>query len=542
MKRAHYNKPYRIAAVLFDFDGTLTLPGAIDFALIRQRIGCPDHIAILEYIDRLTDEDQRREAMAVVHRHEIRAAAESKPNMGAQTTIAALKALGVKVGVISRNSRVAIDRAMVNFDQLCEKDFDLMISRDDPVEPKPSPDGIFHAADRLGVDPEEILVVGDFVFDVDAGSQAGALTAFITNGAEGEVPPEADFIIHNLAEMLPLVRMGIPLKGGKLPQDYLDAFLGAFERQDASVLSWPGIGEDTAAVDIVPEEVLVLTSDPITFATDAISEYVVLVNANDLATSGATPRWLLTTLLFPLGTTPSMVRSIMTELVGVCSRCGITLCGGHTEITDAVNRPVINGMLAGTVSRERLLDKKQMRPGDHILLTKGVAVEGTAIIAREFEHRLIEQGVASAVIDRAKAMLDHISVLPEALIAADTHGVSALHDVTEGGLATALEEFSIAGNFGIRIQIEQILIYPETEVLCSALHIDPLGLIGSGSLLISCRPTASTELLLQLHDGGIQAAHIGTVMDQPPGITAKEGQHQREWPRFAVDEITRLFA
>jgi hydrogenase maturation factor len=437
---------------------------------------------------------------------------------------------------------VAIDRALKNFQQAGAADFDLLISRDDPVAPKPEPDGILHAADCLEVAPEEVLVVGDFVFDVEAGRRAGALTAFITNGEGGGAPPGADFTIHTLADLLPLVHMGMPLPGGKLPQEHLDAFLGEFHWDDPSVLIWPGVGEDTAAVDIDKEDSLVLTSDPITFATDAIGEYAVLVNANDVATSGAIPRWFLTSLLFPLGSTASMIRHVMAELAAVCKRCGITLCGGHTEITDAVNRPVVTGMLAGTVSRDLLLDKKHMRPGDHILLTKGVAVEGTAIIAREFEGRLIELGVPRATIDQAKTLLSNISVLDEARIAVATVGVSALHDVTEGGLATALEELSIAGAFGIEVQVSRIPILAETRAVCRPLKIDPLGLIGSGSLLICCRSHAAELLLERLEASHIRAARIGTVVDAPPGISAMDGEAAAIWPRFRVDEIARLFA
>ena len=535
------DRPYRIKMVLFDFDGTLTRPGAIDFVLIRKRIGCPENIAILEFIQSLSNGLQRREAIAEVHRHEIAAAAESGPNQGAEDIIVDLKAMGLKVGIISRNSRVAIARALQNFERTTAEDFDLVISRDDPVAPKPEPDGILNAAKRLAALPEEILVVGDFVFDVAAGHRAGALTVFLTNGGDIAAPRDADFTIHQLADLLPLVQMGVPLQGGKLPQEYLDTFLAEFEWEDPSVLTWPGVGEDTSAVDVKNEDVLVLTSDPITFATDGIGEYAVLVNANDVATSGATPRWFLTTLLFPVGATASMVRHIMAELAAVCRRCGITLCGGHTEITDAVTRPVVTGMLAGTVSRNRLLDKKRMRPGDHILLTKGVAVEGTAIIAREFEKRLIDSGVSMHTIVQAKGLLSRISVLEEARIAAGTDGVKAMHDVTEGGLATALEELSIAGTFGIEVQVSRIPILPETAAVCRPLKIDPLGLIGSGSLLICCRPHATVRLQQHLESSGIHAVRIATVTDDGPGIVALDGETVLSWPRFAVDEIARLF-
>lgn len=536
------DRAYRIQALLFDFDGTLTVPGAIDFNLIRRRIGCPADTPILEFIQALPVDSQRQKALAEVDDLEMAAARKAKPNTGAEQVIAELHDLGIRVGLISRNTRAAIECALSYFEHTSIDDFDLVISRDDHIEPKPEPDGILYAAEHFSVPPEEILMVGDFVFDVDAGSRAGALTAFITNGDMQAVPENSGFVIHRLAELLPLVQMGIPLQGGKLPQHHLDMFLNEFDCADASVLNWPGVGEDTAAVDVKNEDVLVITSDPITFASESIGEYAVLVNANDIATSGGTPRWLLTSLLFPINSTASEIRCVMAELASVCDRYDITLCGGHTEITDAVIRPVITGMMAGTVERDRLLDKKQMRSGDHILLTKGVAIEGTAIIARDFEEQLSAFGIDQDTINKAKGFISQISVIEEARIAAAHDGVKSLHDITEGGLATSLEEFSIAGEHGIEVQVTQIPILQETEAVCLPFGLDPLGLIGSGSLLICCRPDVSEPLQQKLQAAGIDCALIGIVTTDTPGIVALDGEAIIPWPRFTVDEITRLFS
>jgi HAD superfamily hydrolase (TIGR01549 family) len=535
------NRPYRLKAVLFDFDGTLTEPGAIDFKLIRQQIGCPRDMLILEYIESLEHESDRLEALSTVDRFEMEAAGTARPNGGAERVLADLKSLEVLIGIISRNSRAAIERSLHNFAGMDIEIFDLVISRDDPVAPKPNPDGLLYAAQNWGVSVEEILLVGDVIFDIDAAVSAGSLSAFITNGETGAVLEKADFVIHSLAELTPIVKMGLPLQSGKLPQELLDNFLGEFEFSDSSVLNWPGIGEDTAAVSVAEEEVIVITADPITFATDAIGEYAVLVNANDIVTSGGTPRWFLTTLLFPSNTTASEIRCVMAELALVCKRADVTLCGGHTEITDGVSRTIVNGMMIGCVRRDHFLDKKAMRPGDLILLTKGVAIEGTALIAREFEQQLIEQGVAKPVIERAQAFLSRISVIEEGRIAAGIGGVRALHDITEGGIATALEEFSIAGGFAIEVQMREIPLLPETEAVCAPFGIDPLGLIGSGSLLICCSPESLQQLQNELEPAGIDAAVIGSVVDGKPGIVAKDKLAIVDWPRFEVDEITRLF-
>ena len=138
-----------------------------------------------------------------------------------------------------------------------------------------------------------------------------------------------------------------PLPAGKLPNELLGRYLEMLDCADPSVLLGPRVGEDVAAVSLAGEDTLVLKSDPITFATDAIGYYSMVVNANDLATCGARPRWMLATLLFPPGTLPRRIRQVMVELQQAASQFGVSLCGGHTEITDAVTRPVVVGAVGG---------------------------------------------------------------------------------------------------------------------------------------------------------------------------------------------------
>jgi HAD superfamily hydrolase (TIGR01509 family) len=501
----------------------------------------PGH-PILEYIESIPDTDQRNKAEAVLDRFETDAAALAEPNDEAEELIDYLKSRGVKLGILTRNSRSAVRRALANFSRISEEHFDAIVTRDDDVVPKPSPEGVRLAASKVGVSPGQMLVVGDFRFDIEAGGAAGCLTVFLVNG---EVPSTlksgADYEIARLADLKSIVRMHLPLRTGKFPNDLLRPSLSRFSLEDPGVLIPPRVGEDIAAVDIRGEEVLVLKSDPITFATDAVDTYAVLVNANDISTSGATPRWFLATLLFPPNTTPAFISATMENLSGVCRKWGITLCGGHTEITDAVTRPVVSGMLAGTTPRNQLVDKRNMRPGDDVLITKGIAVEGTSIIAREFADRLLDLGMTESEIEGGKAYLDSISIITEARIAADSPHVSAMHDVTEGGVATALEELSAAGEHGIRVDLNRIPILPETRKIEALLHIDPLGLIGSGSLLICSRPAGTDSLLERITAAGIQVAKIGVVLSQNEGLIARIDGKPVAPPRFRVDEITRLF-
>ncbi len=532
-----------IRAILFDFDGTLTRPGSLDFQQLRKELASPVGAPILEYIQGLPP-DRRRHCLSVLDRFEMEGAARSRPNNGAEELIRELQARRLPLAVVSRNSRAAVVRALENFPSIGPSDFNIIISRDDDVLPKPNPDGIRLAARKMGVGAGETLVVGDFHFDIDAGLRAGSPTVFLTNGRTK--PPETltpDFVAENLSEVGTLVRERTPLTAGKLPNDLLERILSERESGDPSLLIGPGVGEDTAAVALGQEdEVLILKSDPITFATDEMGYYTVVVNANDVATSGGTPRWLLTTLLFPLGTTAEQVARLMANLRRWCGRLGVTLCGGHTEITDAVTKPVVVGQMAGTARRSRLLDKKRIRNGDQILLTKALAVEGTGILAREFPQALGRLGVPEDEISRCGQFLfsPGISVLEEAETALESGGISALHDVTEGGVATAMEELTRAGRHRIRIRIHQVPVFPETARMCRLLDIDPLGLIGSGSLIIVCRTDSRERLQESLRDRGIQATLVGEVLEPGSGVEAVDGSGEpHPWPHFETDELPR---
>ncbi len=537
------NKPSYVKAVLFDFDGTLTKPGSLDLNIIKQAMGCPAKSFILEFIESIPDRSKREKAMSELEEFEIEAAVRSEPNHGAEELIMYLRSKGLKLGIISRNSNKSIQRSFDNFNNIKFSDFRVIITREEPVKPKPDGDGVILAAQKLGVDVKELIMVGDYLFDIQAGKSAGAITVFLDNKPGSNfLDIESDYTISHLKELENIVRLRLPLPAGKLPNDILKQFLKQFDFADQSLLIKPGVGEDITATDVDKEEVLVLKSDPITFATDSIGQYAVIINANDIATSGATPRWMLTTLLFPCGTSASSVYNVMHELSMVCRKLGITLCGGHTEITDAVTRPVITGMIAGTVTKQGLIDKQNMKPGDRVLLTKRVAVEGTAIIAREFKDRLQNLGVTEAEIKDCRQFLSSISILEEARISADSGVVNAMHDVTEGGLVTAIDELSIAGGHRIRIDMDKIQIFPQTEKICRLLNINPLGLIGSGSLLICCGKEDYKDLIIQIRKADIDVTCIGKVMEKGHGIEAFSKNAPVKWPCFEVDEIARLFS
>jgi len=533
---------YRIKAVLFDFDGTLTKPGAIDFGAVKRSIGCPPNQAILEFIGDIDDDARQAEAHAVLNAMELEAARHSRPNGGVGRLLGFLKKRRLPIGVITRNRLASVTTALQQFSDLTLDDFDVVITRDDPVRPKPHPDGVLLAAERFGVEARHILVVGDFHFDMEAGRRAGSLTALLD---DGRVDPDkeivCDFRASSLADIGRIVRCGIPLPNGKFPSDLLEEFFGHLACDNRRFLIKPGIGEDTAAIDMTGRDTLVVTSDPITFVTDKIGYYTVLINANDIATSGATPEWLMTTLLFPSDTVPSEILEVMTDITEACTAWGITLCGGHTEITDAVKRPVVVGTLGAFMERRDLIDKRNMGPGDRILLTKGVAVEGTAIIANAFAGRLAAAGLSAEEIEAGRKLVRQISILSEAAVARRVAGVTAMHDVTEGGVATAIDELSTAGGHRLKIHLDRIPVLPESTRVCEVMDVEPLGLIGSGTLLIVCRPEDADELVQAIRDAGIAVACIGEVTDPGQGIAAFRNGAPADWPQFEVDELARLF-
>ena len=184
-----------------------------------------------------------------------------------------------------------------------------------------------------------------------------------------------------------------------------------------------------------------------------------------------------------------------------------------------------------------------MRQGDQILLTKGLAIEGTSIIAREFAAQLEKLGMSREEIDGCRQFLTEpgISILEEARLAASSEGVSAMHDVTEGGIRTALEELGAAGRHQLRVHLERIPILPETQKICRLLRLAPWGLIGSGSLLLTCRPETSDPLIRNLGEHGIPATCIGEVLKTGSGVQTLDNDQATPWPRFQVDEIARLY-
>lgn len=329
---------------------------------------------------------------------------------------------------------------------------------------------------------------------------------------------------------------------GKLPVEHLQALLERYGGHDERLVVGPQVGEDAAVLDM-GERYLVATSDPITFATDEIGWYVVHVNANDIATMGGTPRWLLLTLLLPEQRTDrALVEGILSQASQACRTLGIVLCGGHTEITYGLDRPIAVGLMLGEVEKGDLVRTAGARPGDDVILTKGIAIEGTAILAREKGEEL-GASLGSDLIERARRFLQEpgISVLRDAQIVCQAGRPHAMHDPTEGGLATGLWELAQASGHRVEVDLRRVHRYPETVALCHALDLDPLGAIASGALLVAASPEDSHKMVGALAEAGIGASIIGRVLDGEPEVIVRTPESPARLPTFERDEIARLF-
>lgn len=338
-----------------------------------------------------------------------------------------------------------------------------------------------------------------------------------------------------------------PLPAGKLPAPLLAELLPALPITDAALLLGPAVGEDAAVIDFAPgqDNLLVAKSDPITFATDEIGFYAVNVCANDLAVTGATPRFYLPTLLLPARQTDeALARGIFAQLGETCRTLGIVVAGGHSEITPTVTQPVIAGTLLGSVQRQLIVRTRGARPGDVILLAGGVPVEGVSIIAREMRSALLTRGWDAQELDAAAHYLHEpgISVLRPALAAAQKRLVTAMHDPTEGGIITGLRELATAADVGLQVDLDAIAVPRLAQQLCAEFALDPLGTIASGALLATADPRNVETLQAAWAALGWPSAVIGHVLQQTKELVAYQAQVEVDFPQFHVDEITKLWA
>lgn len=327
------------------------------------------------------------------------------------------------------------------------------------------------------------------------------------------------------------------MKVGKVSETVLkrSIFKQIHTKRD-EVLLGAGVGEDCAAMKLSPGEIFVISTDPITGTVKDVGMLAIQITANDLASSGAEPVGVMLTVLLPEEIEEADIREMMRQVEEACACFHIQVMGGHTEVTRAVTQPVISVTGVGKVREDRLVSTAGAKPGQDIVVTKWIGIEGTSIIAKEKEKELLER-FSAAFVDTAKNFDQYLSVLPESKIAVE-HGVSAMHDVTEGGIYGALWEVAEASGIGLEIDLKAIPLRQETIEICEYFELNPYYLISSGCMLMAA--DQGHDLVRKLESAGIPAAVIGKATDGKARRIWNGGEESYlERPR--TDELYKIY-
>ena len=325
------------------------------------------------------------------------------------------------------------------------------------------------------------------------------------------------------------------METGKVPNGLLQKIiLNKIKHTRKDILVTPKIGEDCCAVDY-GEYTCVLSTDPITGSVNEVGRLAVHVSCNDIASCGAEPIGMLVSILVPPSATEDDLDTVMSQLCDTAASLNVDIIGGHTEITDAVGRIVIIGTAVGKCLKEKMITTSGAMEDDDIVMTKSAGIEGTAIIASDFEEKL-KSVLDKDLIQSAKGFIDRISVVKEGIIAGKL-GVNSMHDVTEGGILGAVWEIAEASGVGALVYKDKIRVERETEEICRYFGIDPLKLISSGCMVITCRN--AEELIKELDEQNVKAQIIGKITKLPDRILI-DGHSKENINEPASDELYKI--
>jgi len=330
------------------------------------------------------------------------------------------------------------------------------------------------------------------------------------------------------------------LKAGKLDSRLLEEIVFKnikFKRPE--VITRPGIGEDCAVVDFGAYE-CVLSTDPITAAVGEIGRLAVHISCNDIASNGVEPLGIMLAVMLPEGTTQEQVEEIMKQAAEVSEELGVEIIGGHTEITSAVNKPVIVSTAVGRGPKWSSRQAENMKPGDYILMTKQAGLEGTAIIAGDYRDELAGF-LTEEEFREAEEMMRQISVVKEGVIAGRI-GTTGMHDITEGGVLGAVWEMCEIAKTGAEVWVDKVPVAEVTKKICDRFDIDYLRLISSGSMMIMVHPDVKDRMEKELRDAGIPVACIGRIVEREAGVCMVVNGEKIVIAPPASDEIYRVLA
>ena len=328
------------------------------------------------------------------------------------------------------------------------------------------------------------------------------------------------------------------LKVGKLDSDLLEkAVINKIKHKRQDVLVHAGVGEDCATIDFGEYE-CVMSTDPITASVNDIGRLCIHISCNDIASNGIEPVGILLSVMLPEGTTEEDISAIMEQAADAAEECGVEIVGGHTEITTAVNQPVIVSTAIGRGKKGQSASAEKIEIGDCILMTKSAGIEGTGIIAGDYEEELAVF-LSKEEIQQAKALLSKISVVKDGM-AAGSIGTHGMHDVTEGGILGAVWEMCRIAGVGAELWDEAIPVEEVTKKICAHYDIDYLRLISSGSMIIMASPDKKSAILEKLEAEGVAACEIGRILPIEEGLyLLRDGEKQEIEPPRA-DELYKV--
>lgn len=322
---------------------------------------------------------------------------------------------------------------------------------------------------------------------------------------------------------------------GKLPNKLLeDIVISTIKNRRDEVVERSAIGKDCAIVDY-GDKYCVLSSDPITGAEKNLGKIAVYVASNDIAAGGAEPIALLITILAPPTTGQDTIKKIMSDANEACCRLNVEIVGGHTEITNAVNRIVLSMTAVGIKDKGPI--QLPAEKGDFVLMTKYAGMEGSAIIAEEKEKKLLQCGISQVDLNTAKNYIDSLSVVKEGMICSQI-GIKYMHDITEGGIEGAVWEASMAIGFGIRVNEDSIPVSNVTRKICNCFSINHNRLISSGSMLITCHPDKYDRIKDELTSNHILVTKIGEVTGRD--VYFENAGRSRQIDEPASDELYKV--
>lgn len=327
------------------------------------------------------------------------------------------------------------------------------------------------------------------------------------------------------------------MKIGKLPEQVLvRSVLKQVKHRREEVLMGPGVGQDCALLALGEDEAFVMSTDPITGTVKDIGSHCIHITANDLAASGAEPVAVMLTVMLPPNVREIALRKMMEDVERVCRELHMEVIGGHTEITDVVKQPVISVTGVGKIKKNHMILTSGTKAGQDIVVTKWIGLEGTTIIAKEKESRLKEV-FSDGFIQTAKDFDRFLSVVPESKIAME-YGVSAMHDITEGGIFGALWEMAEGAGLGLDIDLKKIPVRQETIEICECFGLNPYILMSSGSMMIAA--DHGEGLVRKLQEAGIAAAVIGQAVSGNDRIL-RNGEEVRYLDRPQSDELYKIY-